>query len=86
MTQKQKEKVLALLKSAETNKNYENKYWFPYKGFLDLTDNFTVFSCENLDGKQGYISLIENLLNADQTAKIFVEVYGQILSLMVTVI
>lgn len=76
MTQKQKEKILALLKSAETNRNYKNKYWFSYKDFLDPTDNFTAFSCEDLDGKQGYISLIENLLNADETAKIFVEVYG----------
>lgn len=73
MFQKQKEIVLALLKS---DKNYENRYWFSYKDFLDPTDNFTAFSCENLDGKQGYISLIENLLNADETAEIFVEVYG----------
>lgn len=76
MLQKQKETVLALLISAKTNKNYVDRYWFSYKDFLDPTDNFTSFACEDLDGKQGYISLIENLLMADETAKIFVEVYG----------
>ena len=76
MFQKQKETVLELLKSAETNRNCVNRYWFPYKDFLDPTDNFTYFSCEDLDGKQGYIALIERLLLADDTAKIFVEVYG----------
>ena len=76
MIQKQKEIVLELLKSNETNRNYENNYWFAYKDFLDPTDNFTAFSCEQLDGKQGYITLIENVLDADETAKIFVEVYG----------
>lgn len=76
MFQKQKERILALLKSNEINKNYQTRYWFSYKDFLDPADNFTAFSCENLEGKQGYISLIENLLIADETAKIFVEVYG----------
>lgn len=76
MINRQKETILALLKANETNRNYEKKYWFLYKDFLDPTDDFTAFSCENLDGKQGYIALIENFLNADETAKIFVEVYG----------
>ena len=76
MLQKQKETVLELLKSAEANRNYETRYWFSYKDFLDPTDDFTAFVCENLEGKQGYLALIENLLNADETAKIFVEVYG----------
>lgn len=76
MLQKQKETILALLKSDEANKNYKRNYWFSYKDYLDPTDNFTDFSCENLDGKQEYITLIENLLNADETAKIFVQVYG----------
>ena len=76
MLQKQKETVLALLKSAEMNKNYEDRYWFSYKDFLDPEDDFTDFSCERLDGKQGYIALIENLLSIDGTAKIFVQVYG----------
>lgn len=76
MLHRQKETVLALLKANETNRIYENRYWFSYKDFLDPTDNFTTFSRENLDGKRGYISLIENLLNTDGTAKIFVEVYG----------
>lgn len=76
MLQKQKETISALLKSQEANKNYKNRYWFSYKDFLDPTDNFTEFSCENLDGKQEYLNLIEDLLKADKTAKIFVEVYG----------
>lgn len=76
MFQKQKETILALLKSRETNKSYENNYWCPYKDFLDPADDFTDFSCENLDGKQGYITLIENIIDADETAIINVEVYG----------
>ncbi len=76
MLDKQKETILSLLKSDEENRSYENKYWFPYKDFLDPADAFTDFACENLDGKQGYIALIENLLHADETAKVFVEVYG----------
>ena len=76
MLQRQKETVLALLKSAEANRNYGTRYWFSYKDFLDPTDDFTAFVCENLEGKQGYLALIETLLNADEAAKIFVEVYG----------
>lgn len=76
MLQKQKEVILALLKSAEADRNYTNNYWFSYKDFLDPEDAFTSFSCEDLDGKEGYISLIENLLKTDETAKVFVEVYG----------
>ena len=73
MLQEQKETMLRLLKS---DKNYENRYWILYKDFLDPTDDFTDFCCENLEGKQKYISMIENLLQADATAKIYVEVYG----------
>lgn len=76
MLNRQKEIILELLKSDKANKNYENRYWFSYKDFLDPTDNFTAFSYENPGGKQGYIALIENLLKADDIAKIFVEVYG----------
>lgn len=76
MLQRQKETVLALLKSAEANRDYGTRYWFAYKDYLDPTDHFTGFACENLEGKQEYLALIENLLNADETAKIFVEVYG----------
>ena len=77
MLQKQKETILSLLKSIEASKNYgESRYWFTYQDFLDPTDPFTDFACENLEGKQGYIDLIENLLRADETAKIYVEVYG----------
>ena len=35
MFYRQKESILALLKADETNKNYENKYWFSYEDFLD---------------------------------------------------
>lgn len=76
MLQKQKETILALLKSDEANKNYKRNYLISYKDYLDPTDKFTDFSCENLNGKQEYTTLIENLLNADETAKIFVQVYG----------
>lgn len=76
MLQKQKETILALLKSDEANKNYKRNYWFSYKDYLDPTDKFTDFSCENLDGKQEYMTLIENMLHADDTAKFFVQVYG----------
>lgn len=76
MDNQQKNTILTLLKVDKTNRNYTNNYWFSYKDFLDPTDDFTDFSCERLDGKQGYITLIENLLNIDGTAKIFVQVYG----------
>lgn len=76
MFQKQKERILALLKSGTGNKNDKHNYWFSYKDYLDPTDKFTDFSCENLDGKQEYNTLIESLLLADETAKIFVQVYG----------
>lgn len=76
MDNQQKGTILTLLKVDEMNRNYTNKYWFSYKDFLDPTDDFTDFSCERLDGKQGYIALIENLLSIDGTAKIYVQVYG----------
>lgn len=76
MLDKQKETIFKLLKSAEENRDYKNEYWFSYKDFLDPTDKVTMFACDNLDGIQGYLDLIENLLNADETAKVFVAVYG----------
>lgn len=76
MDNQQKGTILTLLKIDKTNRNYANNYWFKYKDFLDPADSFTAFLCEQLEGKQGYISLIENLLHIDRTAKIFVEVYG----------
>lgn len=76
MLNRQKETILELLKNDKANNDYTNRYWFSYKDFLDPTDGFTTFSCEDLDGKQGYIALIENLLKEDETARIFVEVYG----------
>lgn len=76
MLQKQKETILALLESQRANKNYQDRYWFPYQDYLDPADGFTAFSCENFEGKQGYLTLIENLLHADEGAEVFVEVYG----------
>lgn len=76
MNNPQKERILELLKSAEANRNYANRYWFSYKDFLDPADGFTGFACENLEGKQGYLALIENLRKIDASAKVFVEVYG----------
>lgn len=76
MFHKQKERILALLKSDKMKKSFQNNYWFSYQDFLDPSDNFTSLACEDLEGKQAYISLIENLLREDGTAKIFVEVYG----------
>ena len=35
-----------------------------------------IFAVECLEGKHEYIALIENLINKDKTAKIFVQVYG----------
>ena len=65
-----------MLKIDKMNRNYTNNYWFLYKDFLDPTDDFTDFSCECSDGKQGYIALIECLLSIDGTAKIFVLTSG----------
>ena len=76
MNTQQKEKILNLLEVDRINRSYINNYWFLYNDFLDPTDNFTDFSCERLDGKREYISLIENLRSKDETAKIYVEVYG----------
>lgn len=76
MNSLQKETILTLLKTDKINSNYTNNYWFSYKDYLDPTDNFTDFCCECLEGKQEYIVLIENLINKDKTAKIFVQVYG----------
>ena len=76
MNNKQKATILTLLKTDKMNRNYTNNYWFLYKDFLDPTDDFTDFSCERSDGKQGYIALIECLLSIDKTAKIFVQTSG----------
>lgn len=77
MLYQQKETILANLKFKDENRTCGNrKYWFSYKDFLDPTDPFTDFSCENQEGKRKYIALIENLLERDETAKVFVEVYG----------
>jgi hypothetical protein len=76
MNSKQKQTIIKLLKSNRDNKDYSERYWFPYDTFLDVTDAFTAFSCERLDGKQDYIAMINRLQNADDSAKAFVEVYG----------
>ena len=76
MTAEAKKAITAFLQSDEANGNYENIYWFSYKDFFDPEDHFMCFSCETLEGMQKFITLIENLLEKDKTAKIFVEVYG----------
>ena len=40
MLQKQKETILALLKSDEANKNYKCNYWFSYQDYLDPDRQF----------------------------------------------
>ena len=76
MNNRQKGVILTLLKVDKMNGDHTNNYWFSYKDYLDPADNFTDFCCESLEGKQEYIALIENLINKDKTAKIFVQVYG----------
>lgn len=76
MNDQQKSAIMILLKMDETNRNYTNNYWIPYKDYLDQTDDFTDFCCERLEGKREYVALIENLVSKDNTAKIFVQVYG----------
>ena len=76
MNHQQKAIIVTLLKTDKMNQNYVNRYWLPYKDYLDPTDDFTDFSCECLEGKQKYVTLIENLIGKDETAKIFVQVYG----------
>ena len=71
-----KRQILTLLKTDKMNGNYTNNYWFSYKDYLDPTDDSTDFCCECLEGKREYIVLMENLINKDRTAKIFVQVYG----------
>lgn len=76
MNNLQKGAILTLLKTDRMNSDYTNNYWFSYKDYLDPTDDFTDFCCECLEGKHEYTVLIENLINKDKTAKIFVQVYG----------
>lgn len=76
MNSLQKGSILTLLKTDEMSSNYTNNYWFSYKDYLDPTDDSTDFCCECLEGKREYIVLMENLINKDRTAKIFVQVYG----------
>jgi len=76
MDNRQKGAILTLLKLDKNSGNHKDRYWFSYRDYLDPTDDFTSFACEDLDGKRKYIAVIENLLNADKSAKVFVEVYG----------
>lgn len=76
MNTQQKEKILSLLEADRNSGDYTKRYWFSYHDYLDPTDGFTDFSCERLDGKREYIALIENILKKDETAEIYVEVYG----------
>lgn len=77
MLQRQKETIMKVLKERDAKRDYGgSRYWFFYKDFLDPTDPFTDFACENLEGKQAYIAMVESLLRADTDAKVYVEVYG----------
>lgn len=76
MNAQQKAAIISILKTAEATRSYQTKYWFAYQDYLDPTDSFTDFVCERLEGKQAYLDLIKELLTADQTAKVFVQVYG----------
>ena len=76
MNQKQKETILPILKSAQATRSYQTTYWFAYQDYLDPSDGFTEFVCERFEEKQGYLGLINTLLAADKTAKVFVQVYG----------
>ncbi len=72
MNNLQKDTILTLLKTDKMNGNYTNNYWFSYKDYLNPIDDFTDFCCECFEGKLEYIALIENLINKDKTAKVFV--------------
>lgn len=76
MDAQQKGTILTLLKTDEINKTYRMRYWFSYKDYLNPEDSFTDFADANIDGKQEYIDLIENLLRLDAAARVYVEVYG----------
>ncbi|MDE7183247.1 MAG: hypothetical protein K2O40_01985 [Lachnospiraceae bacterium] len=76
MNPQQKTAIIPILKTVEATRSYQTNYWFAYQDYLDPTDDFTDFVCERLEGKQAYLDLIQELLTADQTAKIFVQVYG----------
>lgn len=77
MHQRQKDTILTVLRVRDANRDYGgSRYWFSYRDFLDPAEPFTYFACEDLEGKQGYIAMIESLLNADEEAKVYVEVYG----------
>ena len=76
MNIQQKNTVLALLKEAEAHRNYTAKYWLSYKDFLDPTEGFAEFCGDYLEGKSRYIDLINHLQDKDETARVFVEVYG----------
>lgn len=75
MDAQQKGTILTLLKTDEINKTYRMRYWFSYKDYLNPEDSFTDFADANIDGKQEYIDLIENLLRLDAAARVYVEVY-----------
>ncbi len=76
MLQKQKEVVLTLVKTAYENRKFTHHYLIPYEDFFDIEDDFTDFQCERKEGKIQYISLIKQLMDKDENAQIFVDVYG----------
>lgn len=68
--------VLTLLKTDKLNQSYHTRYWFSYQDYLDPEDPSTDFADANIDGRQEYIDLIESLFRFDDTARVYVEVYG----------
>lgn len=76
MFQKQKEIILLLEKAKFDSKDFGINYLLPHKDFFDCADDFTDFNCERLDGKENYLSLINQIVDADEIAKVFVSVYG----------
>lgn len=76
MHQQQKEKLLQLMKAARENRDYGKYYLTEYEEYLNSNESFTDFNCERGEGKLPYKSLIEKIINADEHAKIYVELYG----------
>lgn len=76
MTDAQKKKITELLSARESNKEYDKNYWIPYEDYFDIQDNNIDFACETLGGIQVYKDVIEELSEADDKAKVYVDVYG----------
>ncbi len=76
MTDAQKKKITELLLARESNKEYDKNYWIPYEDYFDIQDNNIDFACETLGGIQVYKDVIEEFVEADDKAKVYVDVYG----------